>query len=668
MKRNYANKKSESAYHRNVRDLSGFPFSFSYGGRRYDGFKRTEMLPVSRCESDGENVITNEFAFDADGLCVTLHYAFYKSHGASEWFVSFENRGDADSRIIENCECAVGFEGENPVLSGIYGDHDMWYEPYSFDLSERDVHFTSDHGRATHINFPYFDLSYGDGGVMLAIGWAGTWSADFVKTENGVRYRANSVNGLKTYLKPGESIRTASFIFAPYENRDGFYRTNFWRSFFTECIMPRADASGEAMKPFSTCCLASDTCRPNSDGSISEGYDTWKRSLDKMFAEDVKVDFRWLDAGWYQRPDLGSAEPYVPGKDWWDTVGTWVPDPAKWPGDSLLQSTEYARANGMKTLMWFEPERISDPDNMVKNFGYNKDWAIIREGAGSVSNNIGIKECLDYTTERICKTLRENKVEMYREDNNSDPASLWAYLDGSEGDDRRGITECKFIQGHYEMWDRIIACTLSFGGCGFVDSCASGGGRNDIESMKRGVPLLRSDFDRTATSIRLSMTSSFCKWIPFCGANTKEKLSQLAPTGDSDPYIWRASYLPALNVDSQFYADPDQDFSVLRNGLKEWKKVAPYLLKEFYVLTPYHKIDDTTGFTAYAYFDPETEKGVLLAFRQENCADSSLTLDLSFAGRKITLTDEDTKEEYETDGSLTLQFDQPRTAKLLWIE
>ena len=668
MKKDYVSKKSEALYRAQLSDLSRFPFSFSYGGNKYSGFSRAEFLPERQTVSISGDKTVSVFGFGLDTLSVTLHTAFYHSHGAYEWYVCFENKSETDSKVIENCECETVFDGEAPVLSGIYGDHDMWYEPYEFDLNKEDVHFRSDHGRATHITFPYFDLSYGDGGVMLAIGWAGTWSADFVNTDNGVKYRANSVNGLKTYLKPGEMIRTASFVFVPYYNRDKYYRTNFWRSFFTECIMPKADASGESLKPFSTCCLASDTCRPNSDGSISEGYDTWKRSLDKMFAEDVKVDFRWLDAGWYQRPDLGSAEPYVPGKDWWDTVGTWVPDPAKWPGDSLLQSTDYARANGMKTLMWFEPERISDPDNMVKNFGYNKDWAIIREGVGAVSNNIGIRECLDYTTERICRTLRENKVEMYREDNNSDPAVLWAYLDEKSGENRKGITECKFIQGHYEMWDRIIACTLSFGGCGFVDSCASGGGRNDIESMKRGVPLLRSDFDRTATSIRLSMTSSFCKWIPFCGANTKEKLSQLAPTGNSDPYIWRASYLPALNVDSQFYADPDQDFSVLRNGLNEWKKVAPYLLKEFYVLTPYHKIDDTTGFTAYAYYDPDTETGVLLAFRQENCPDSLLTLDLSFADRKYTLTDEDTKEEYETDGSLTLQFDKPRTAKLLWIE
>ena len=45
----------------------------------------------------------------------------------------------------------------------------------------------------------------------------------------------------------------------------------------------------------------------------------------------------------------------------------------------------------------------------------------------------------------------------------------------------------------------------------YVDSCASGGGRNDLESMRRGVPFLRSDSDRTTAAIRLAMTSSFSK-------------------------------------------------------------------------------------------------------------------------------------------------------------
>lgn len=179
------------------------------------------------------------------------------------------------------------------------------------------------------------------------------------------------------------------------------------------------------------------------------------------------------------------------------------------------------------------------------------------------------------------------------------------------------------------------------------------------------MPILRSDADRTTTALRLSMTTSFLPWIPFCGANTKEKKEQLAATGISDPYVWRASYLPALNVDSQFVQDPDQDFQILRNGLTEWKSIRRYLLKEFYPLTSWHSQTDRSGFTAFLFFDPADETGVLLAFRQEDCADATLSLHLPF-DRTCHLTDADSGETLTDSGDgLTLTFDQPRTARLL---
>ena len=235
---------------------------------------------------------------------------------------------------------------------------------------------------------------------------------------------------------------------------------------------------------------------------------------------------------------------------------------------------------------------------------------------------------------------------MYREDNNFNPGLLWPSLDAAEGEDRRGISECKFIDAHYRMWDRIIECTKSYGGCAFVDSCASGGGRNDIESLRRGIPMLRSDSDRTSTALRLSMTSSFNKWIPCCGANTKEKIGQLDATGISDPYVWRASYLPVLNVDSQYVQDPDMDFDMLRFGLNEWKSINRYLLKDLYVLTPWHYRDDKTGMTALCYHDDTDGTGILLAFRREECKMKELTLRLPFAEAEKTyiFTDEDSKE------------------------
>ena len=672
MKPNYQNPQATARYQAMLDDPASIPFSFTYGGKTYRGFGDKDFALQSQTKEEccGKETQTLVFSL-ADAMTVTLILSHYRSHGATEWTVWFENPTEQNSAILENVKTEVTFTGSYPVLKGILGDHTNQYSPYSIELSDHLVEFSSDRGRSTHENFPYFNLEHGDGGTMLAIGWAGTWTARFTSDGTTTNYTACSVNGLQTYLKPHEAIRTALFVMAPYTVRSERYATNFWRNWFIEHNLPKADASGAPLAPFSTCCLASDTGLPNSDGSISERYDTWKPSLDKMIAEDVKVDFRWFDAGWYVCPDGSSAEPFVKGHDWWHTIGTWELDPRKWPDKTFLESTDYARANGMKTLVWFEPERVTDPENLVKNYGYKIEWAIRMEGERTISNNIGDPDCLAWTTERICKMLRENKVEMYREDNNCDAAKLWNYLDTVEGEGRRGITECKFIHGHYKMWDDIIACTLSYGGCGFVDSCAGGGGRNDLESMRRGVPLLRSDSDRTTTALRLSMTTAFNKWIPFCGANTKEKLSELALTGVSDPYVWRSSYLASLNVDSQFVQDPDQDFGILRFGLKEWKTVAPYLLKDFYTLTPWHKEKDTTDFTAFAYVDPELERGVLFAFRQERCRRDTLTIHLPFVdgNTQWTLTDADSGESITVDGkTLTLGFATPRTARLLYLQ
>ena len=671
MKKNYCNEKASSEFQLLLTDLSKLPFSLTYDGKKYTGFSE-EYFELKKKETKyEEDKETHYFTFAFSGcLDVTLVLTHYFSHGVTEWTVWLENVSDQNSGVIEALKTEIRFEGSCPVLKGILGDHVNLYSPYNIDLQSNFAEFSSDSGRATHINFPYFNLEHGDGGTMLAVGWAGTWNVKFTYDKNVTTYTATSVNGLKTYLKPGEKIRTALFVIAPYTKRNEHYATNFWRDWFIQHNMPKMNRTGATLKPFSTCCLSNDTGLPNSDGSISECHTTWRPSLEKMFEENISIDYRWFDAGWYISPDGTSAQSYVKGHDWWDTVGTWELDPVKWPGNSFLESTDFAREHNMKTLVWFEPERVTDPENLSKNYGYNEEWAIRVEGEKAISNNIGNPDCLKWTTERICKMLRENKVEMYREDNNCNAIKLWKHLDAMEGDCRHGITESKFIIGHYKMWDDIIACTLSYGGCGFVDSCAAGGGRNDLESMRRGVPLLRSDNDRTTSALRLSMTTSFNKWIPFCGANTKEKESQLAPVGNSDPYIWRASYLPALNVDSQFVYDESQNFDMLRFGLQEWKKISPYLLKEFYPLTPWHKEEDTAGFTAFCYYDPDKDEGVMLAFRQEKCDRELLCIELPFASSNdnYLITDEDSKAESIVGNSVTLHFDEPRTAKLLWIK
>ncbi len=663
MQRTYRNPASEAFYRDLIGQPENFPVSFYYDAQPIHGFPAPlfRLAGQSRTKSPErrEDCLVLE---GPQGLTVTVKAAYWVDFGVTEWTLRFENRGDADTGLLSDvCCCELDFAGGAPVLRGILGDLGNQYRPYATDLTKQNAAFESLSGRPTHGNFPYFNLEHDGGGVLLALGWAGSWSAWFHAENGTTHFRARSTVGLSLRLHPGEHFRTALCVIAPYYVRDEDAAMNFWRDWFVRCNLPKADAQGHALQPFSTCFLALDTGLPNSDGSISERSTTWRPSMEKMLSEDVKTDFRWFDAGWYSDPAGNTVE-----RDWWGTVGSWELDPVKWPGKSFLESTDFAREHGMKTLMWFEPERVTDPEALARNYGYKTEWAIPFPGRNLLTNNIGDPACLRWTTERVCRVLRDNKVEMYREDNNSDPGVLWRALDETDG--RHGATECRVVEAHYKLWDDIIETTKSIGGCAFCDSCASGGGRNDLESLRRGVPMLRSDSDRTTTALRLSMTSSFNRWIPFCGANTREKLGQLDAKGRSDVYTWRASYLPALNVDSQYVQDPDQDFSMLRFGLREWDRVKPYLLADFYVLTPWHTPRDRSGYTAYTFYNPDEGRGVLFVFRMEDCESEGFALTLPYAGDGCTLTDADTDERVAYLPGMTLTLPEKRTARLFFVE
>ncbi len=674
MKRNYVNTDSDKRYE-NYRYKNVLPVLFEYGGKTVNCLDENSLRHVSSVIERNGPVETTDMKFAVDdNLTMTVKMVHYYTHGATEWTVRFRNDSDADSKRISNVRTVIDFEGEKPTLDGNLGDHENMYRPYHYEIEREDVHFLNDLGRATHRFFPYFNLGYGDKGSMLAIGWGGNWEAFFRKTQNGVQYEGKSVFDLDSYLKPGEEIRSALFALCEYTKRDEDYATNYWRDWFIKYNAPKADAKGTPFSPITTYSFAGDTGLPNSDGSISERYYTWRPTVDKIEEEKLDVDIAWLDAGWYIAPDLGSAKPYVRGHDWWDTVGTWEPDPVKWPGETLAERGNYIHSLGMKNLIWFEPERVTFLDDLVKNFGYKYEWAIHAPG-NPIVNNIGNPECFEWTANRICKVLEHNHFDIYREDNNSDPGKLWSYLDNLEGEGRKGFTECKLIDAHYRLWDRLIECTLENGGCGFVDSCASGGGRNDLESMRRGFPFLRSDADRTSTARRISMGYSFSKWIPINGALVSEKAQELSSNRKNDIYTWRASYLPILNLSMSPTRNPNEDFDGIRKGVKEWRSISELLLKDYYTLTDWHPENYDEAISATAYFDPEKEEGIIILLRQDHCEYDKVTVKLPFAedGRDYSLTDADSGETVSVKGDVLkngYEFTLPekRTSKLITIK
>ena len=67
-----------------------------------------------------------------------------------------------------------------------------------------------------------------------------------------------------------------------------------------------------------------------------------------------------------------------------------------------------------------------------------------------------------------------------------DPLSFWRQADAP---DRQGMTEIHYVEGHYAMWDELLARHPGLS----IDNCASGGRRIDLETCHRSVPLWHSD-------------------------------------------------------------------------------------------------------------------------------------------------------------------------------
>ena len=191
--------------------------------------------------------------------------------------------------------------------------------------------------------------------------------------------------------------------------------------------------------------------------------------IDRYIEEGIKLDFWWMDAGWYIQ------------EKGWPQVGTWEVDPKRFP-DGFKPISKHAHEKGIKILVWFEPERVTGDTWLTQN---HPEW--ILGGAKGGLLNLGNDTAREWLTEHIDKLITEQGIDLYRQDFNMDPLPYWRQKDTP---DRQGITEIRHITGYLAYWDALLKQHPNM----LIDSCASGGRRNDLETLRRAVPLLRSDY------------------------------------------------------------------------------------------------------------------------------------------------------------------------------
>jgi alpha-galactosidase len=556
------------------------PFSFRYEGHLSADFLKNWPVQRSTRQLDGERTeYTTVYQDPSTHLIVRCVAIAYRDFPTAEWTVYFKNAGAERTPILQDIQALdVDFDGGaegTVVLHHEEGSNAVPtdYQPLETVLQPRaQEHFASRGGRPTDGNMPYFNLAWPNHGVIFVLGWPGQWALDVSRDEsNGVHVRGGQ-ELTHFWLAPGEEVRTPLSV-VQFWDGDWIDGQNIWRRWMVAHNLPRP--GGQLPQPF----LAVATSRVTLEmqGANEENQKDYIARTVKL---GVPVNLWWMDAGWY---------PFTKS---WGQTGTWDPDPKRFP-NGLRPISDYAHARHLKVILWFEPERVAKDSWLDKN---HPDWLIGPDGKDKLLF-LGNPEARHWLVDHVSKIITEEGIDIYRQDFNFQPLELWRSHDTK---DREGITEIEHVEGYLAYFDELRRRFPNL----LIDTCASGGRRNDLETLRRAVPLDRSDYLYKPIS-QQGHTYGLSLWVPFYGT----------ALNSIDPYTFRSQMAPAISLG----LDPAQMASglqPLKRLLAEWREIADSYPSDFIPLTPYSM--DSNAWVAWQFNRPQAGTGAIQAFRREN--------------------------------------------------
>jgi alpha-galactosidase len=578
------------------------PFSFVYDGKASEGLlaewpRRLETNKLDAVRS--QYILT--WTDPNTGLEVRCVAVTYRDFPTVEWTLYFKNTGAKDSPIISRIQALDttfrkseqgAFLLHHNVGSPANGsDYGPLVTPLAAGARKK---IGAAGGRPTNSDLSYFNLEWSSSeGMIVVVGWPGQWAAEFVR-DNGDNIAITAGQELTHFkLLPGEEVRSPLMVLQYWKGGDWIRAQNVWRRWMFAYNVPRP---GGKLPPvqFLGCSSRAynEMCGANEENQIMH--------IRRYQEERIKLDYWWMDAGWYKG-----------GASGWGNVGTWETDPTRFP-QGFKPISDYAHANGSKILVWFEPERVSGGSWIAAN---HPEWVL-----GGSLLNLGHPEALKWLVNHIDKLITDNGIDLYRQDFNMDPLGAWR---ANDAPDRQGITENKHVMGYLAYWDELRKRHPNL----LIDSCASGGRRNDLETMRRAVPMWRSDnaFNQINNQ---SMTCGISLWIPFQG--TGSVMARNAPYygggfTEVDPYCFWSDTGPSLNSGIDMRVK-EINYDLLRKLLEQWRRMSPNYYGDFYPLTPWTL--DANAWIAWQFDRPEQHKGVLQVFRRDNAPAGEMRIKL----------------------------------------
>ncbi len=567
-------------------------FSFLYGGEPFATLRndwKLERATRKLDESRSERVLT--YTDPKTGLVVRCVGIEYLDFPTVEWTLHFKNSGDADTPILEDIRALDievvrsprgGHEGEDKdfclhhYVGGECSPHA--YQPLTTVLSPgTQIRFSGTSGRPTDKQMPYFNLQRPEnaGGLIVVVGWPGQWAADFTRVSD-TRLHLRAGQELTHFkLLPGEEVRSPLIVLQFWKG-DRVESQNVWRRWMLAHNLPRP--GGKLPEPILA--FGPGGLYPGIITNAAGEVEFIRRTLERNF----KPDYWWQDAGWY------------PCDNRWPKTGTWEVDKTRFP-KGYREVSDLVHAKGMKSLLWFEPERVAADTWLAKE---RPQWVLGGEKGGIL--NLGNPEAWNWLVERVDTLLVEQGIDLYRQDFNTGPLALWR---ANDAEDRQGITEIKHVTGYLAYWDELRRRHPNM----LIDTCASGGRRNDLETLRRSVPLLRSDLfgEENSGVPQECQTYGIAAWFPYYGTNT-----QRGPVVNS--YAFRGRMCPCATIAKCDTRREDIDYPELHRLVGQWRQVAPYYFGDYYPLTGYSLEEDV--WMAWQFNRPDLGAGVVQVFRR----------------------------------------------------
>jgi len=561
----------------------GPPLSFSYGGGPSSELLAAwDRKDVREKIDDARTRHTITWTDNRTGLAVRCVAVEYHDFPTVEWTIHFRNAGKKDTPILADIQALDTSLSRGPTGEFLLHHHVGSiatmddYRPLRTPLRAGEKRrFAPSSGRGSDGVWPYFNIESPGGGAIVAVGWPGQWAATFHRdAATGLHIRAGQE---RTHFKllPGEETRTP-LIAVQFYRGDWLRAQNVWRRWMLAHNLPRL-ADGKVPAPLMPA-ASSNQCHEMQNANEANQ----KRFIDGYLDHGVRIDFWWMDAGWY-----------VNGTSW-PRVGTWEVDRKRFP-NGLRAVSDHAHKHGVRTLVWFEPERVTPGTWLYEK---HPEWLLGADGAQKLLN-LGNEKARQWLTDHVDKLMADEGIDIYRQDCNFNLLGYWRAHDKP---DRQGITEIRHVTGYLAYWDELRRRRPGL----LIDTCASGGRRNDLETLRRSVPLHKSDMEYPNLTAKQTQLYGLAMWVPYFGA-------PVYPADRVDTYGFRSGIAPMTGLGYDTRRD-DYDYALLRKLVAEWKRVVPNFYGDYWPLTPWRAEPDV--WMAWQFDRPEVGEGVVQAFRR----------------------------------------------------